>query len=613
MDVNSKLMLQAKRKISTEDDKPRKKSRKCSDNYLDFGFTFVLQNGEEKPQCVICNKILASESMLPNKLKRHLTSSHPQLKSKPRSLSARKLNDMKRQVSTISKFTQLPSKALLASYQVAHRIAKCKKPHSIGEELILPAAIDLATTMIGEGAAEKLKLAPLSNDTVCRRIGDMALDIHDQLIDQMKQREFGLQLDEATDGSRDAHLICYVRFVDFSLHSLVEELLLCKPIEIGCRGIDLFNIIDNFISTNNLDWENCISICTDSARAMSGSRSGLRSLIQERAPMAKWVHCMIHREALVARELSPELGAAVEIVTKVINFIKTRPLKSRIFEKLCADMNAEHRSLLFYCSSRWLSLGKSFERVYGLLDELRAFLQQEKNQLADYLSETEFLLKLANVCDIFDKLNKLNLSMQGAHKNVLDISNKITAFTKKLSLWKEDIAHVSGGSQYFPILSNQLQKKSMILPSDIRSVFVQHLSKLELKFAHYFQEDLSSYEWIQDPYAQPIPSSLTEKEKENYIDLTCDSFLKRKFNSVNLTNFCISLNDEYPALTKKALRILVPFATSYLCEAGFSAMAVIKTKYRSRIDVEREMRVAVSKILPRFHDLCKNKQAHTSH
>ena len=93
--------------------------------------------------------------------------------------------------------------------------------------------------MIGEGAAEKLKLAPLSIDTVCRRIGDMALDIYDQLIDRIKQREFSLQLDEATDGSRNAHLICYVRFVDFSEHSLVEELLFCKPIELGCRGIDL--------------------------------------------------------------------------------------------------------------------------------------------------------------------------------------------------------------------------------------------------------------------------------------------------------------------------------------------------------------------------------------
>ena len=240
-------------------------------------------------------------------------------------------------------------------------------------------------------------------------------------------------------------------------------------------------------------------MCTDGAKTMSASRSGLRSLIPEHAPMAKWMHCMIHREALVARELSPELGATVEIVTKVVNFIKTRPSKSRVFEKLCAEMNAEHRSLLFYCSSRWLSLGKSFERVYELLDELHAFLQQEKNQLADYLAENEFLLKLAYLCDIFAKLNKLNLSIQGANKNMLDISDKITAFTKKLHLWKEDIANVSGSFQYFSFLSNLLEKKSMMLPSDVRSVFVQHLSTLELKFAQYFPEDLSSYEWIRDP------------------------------------------------------------------------------------------------------------------
>ena len=72
MDVNSKLMLQFKRKSAIKDDRPKKKSYKYSDSYLDFGFTFILRNGEEKPQCVICSKVLASESMLPNKLKRHL-------------------------------------------------------------------------------------------------------------------------------------------------------------------------------------------------------------------------------------------------------------------------------------------------------------------------------------------------------------------------------------------------------------------------------------------------------------------------------------------------------------------------------------------------------------
>ena len=50
--------------------------------------------------------------------------------------------------------------------------------------------------------------------------------------------------------------------------------------------------------------------------------------------------------------MSPDLGATADIVTKLINLTKTWPLKSKVFEKLCAEMNAEHRSLLFFCSSR---------------------------------------------------------------------------------------------------------------------------------------------------------------------------------------------------------------------------------------------------------------------
>ena len=88
--------------------------------------------------------------MLLNKLKRHLKTSHPQFVNKPRDFFAQNLNDLKRQVSTISKFTQLSLKALLASYQMAHKIFKCKKPHTIAEELILPAAVDLVSTMIEE-------------------------------------------------------------------------------------------------------------------------------------------------------------------------------------------------------------------------------------------------------------------------------------------------------------------------------------------------------------------------------------------------------------------------------------------------------------------------------
>jgi len=86
-----------------------------------------------------------------------------------------------------------------------------------------------------------------------------------------------------------------------------------------------------------------------------------------------------------------------------------------------------------------------------------------------------------------------------------------------------------------------------------------------------------------------------------------------QFSSYSLLGFWNSIKDEYPEVSNKALRILIPFATSYLCEAGFSAVAVLKSKYRSKLNVEKEMRVAVTTLIPNFEKLINEKQAHCSH
>jgi hypothetical protein len=58
----------------------------------------------------------------------------------------------------------MPSNVLLASYKVAHRIAKCKKPHTVAEELILLTAVDMANIMISESAGKLLSkvLCPIT-------------------------------------------------------------------------------------------------------------------------------------------------------------------------------------------------------------------------------------------------------------------------------------------------------------------------------------------------------------------------------------------------------------------------------------------------------------------
>lgn len=46
------------------------------------------------------------------------------------------------------------------------------------------------------------------------------------------------------------------------------------------------------------------------------------------------------------------------------------------------------------------------------------------------------------------------------------------------------------------------------------------------------------------------------------------------------------------------------FKASCLCKFGFSAIAVIKTKHCMRINMEQNLRVVVSNLIPRVEKLC---------
>ena len=67
---------------------------------------------------------------------------------------------------------------------------------------------------------------------------------------------------------------------------------------------------------------------------MSGRFGGLRALVQGVAVNEKWTHCLIHREALASQQLSGYYHRVVEDVFKTVNFIKARPLKARLFQRL---------------------------------------------------------------------------------------------------------------------------------------------------------------------------------------------------------------------------------------------------------------------------------------
>ena len=137
------------------------KKRKYMDSYIEYGFTVVRNSGIEKPQCVICCDMLSGESMKPSKLKRHLETRHPEYLEKDPSFFKRKEDVLKRsRLDTTGAYHQQSFACIEASYAVSLRIARARKPHTIGEDRILPCSKDMVRLVLGDEHAMKLSSIP---------------------------------------------------------------------------------------------------------------------------------------------------------------------------------------------------------------------------------------------------------------------------------------------------------------------------------------------------------------------------------------------------------------------------------------------------------------------
>lgn len=174
---------------------------------------------------------------------------------------------------------------------------------------------------------------------------------------------------------------------------------------------------------------------------MSGYKTGLQALIKRKTPDVLWTHCMLHRAALVSKNMSEELNYIFTKVTKVVNYIKNSPLKVRLFAKLCEDMEAAYTSLLYYCEVRWISRAKVIQRVFELKEEIAIFLEKNHNEDANMFRGDNFIIKLTYLVEIFGKLSVLNKSMQGPQMHLLIQKDKVKAFIKKWrcgrQIWKK--------------------------------------------------------------------------------------------------------------------------------------------------------------------------------
>lgn len=594
------------------------KKRNYSSAFLEYGFVNLPHKCEDRPQCVICNKVLINESLKPSKLKDHLLKCHPELRNQDLSYFERKakqLQDIRFGKSGTAAKTVLA--AVEASYEVAYKVAQQQKAHTIAESLIMPCARMMVAKVCGEEQAKKLSVISVSNNTIRRRIDEMASDILAQVVQEVKNspyNKFSLQFDESTDVSSCAILLGFIRYVHLS--DVKEEFLLCENLTTTAKGEDVFRLVSRFLEKNGLHWNNVQQVSVDGAPAMMGGNRGFRGFVQRENVEIMVDHCSIHRYSLVSKTLPDALKAVFIQVVKVVNFIKARDVNSRVFRELCKEMGEKYELLLYHTEVRWLSRGKVINRVIELREAVQLFLQQEESDLAHYFSSSEWLFRLCYLGDIFNELNKGNLELQGRNVTIFDAKHAISVLIGKLKLWNKRVA--KGVVAQFPTLDKFVdghENGEQILEM-LKAEIQDHLHELNKKMEEYFPDlDTSHLQWCTYPFTTNDDQidDCDFPAKEEWITLRLNETWKLDFSSMNLQAFWVARINDTPTLARRALRILTSFSTTYRCEQGFSVLMGMKTKKRNRLDVSNDARIALSSTKPLIKRLASQMQAQSSH
>lgn len=583
------------------------KIRQYNIQYLQYGF-MTSPTDHTRPMCIFCENVFSNEAMKPSRLKEHLSKKHSE-KNVDDILKLKKMKEAIENRPTLKLFKTTKNNqedGIIASYRIAKLIAKCGKPHTIAESLIMPSILEIMKTVLKMDTCI-LKSIPLSNSTVSRRIDEMGEDVENQLCFELRKTNFSIQLDESVIRGNESILMAYVRFVKD--RKIYEEMLFCESLKSDTKGETMYEVLKTYFSKNSIPLNNMISCATDGAPSMIGRQAGLASLIKKEVPGLFVIHCVIHRQHLVAKRLSERLFASLSLIISAVNKIKIRAFNTRLFRELCHENGEEYDNLLLHTEVRWLSKGSCLKRFIQLYDSIIEFLQlNDDSQLACKIQSIHG--DLAYLADIYDKMNILNLQLQGNNFSLIQAKNSISCFMSKIKLYKLNLGRKE--LSQFPSMKSIADTYT---DDDFRS-YCAHLQQLHEDFEIRFKDliELNIPDWIRNPFACK-PEDQKVYLQETLIELQCDQEEKMIFENQGLSEMWLHCSFKFPLLWNEAELFILAFPTSYMVEKGFSSVSQILATSRNRLDVLQrgDLRLLLSSMEPNILELAGHHQPQGSH
>ena len=136
------------------------------------------------------------------------------------------------------------------------------------------------------------------------------------------------------------------------------------------RRISVSSCSGLFPEKKSIPLTNIISCATNGAPSMVGCHRGFISYLKKTIPKVLTVHRVIHRQHLVAKNLSEKLHESLSTVITAVNKIKVNALNSRQFLQLCIENNEDFQCLLLHTE------GNCLKRFYTLFNSVLDFFSR---------------------------------------------------------------------------------------------------------------------------------------------------------------------------------------------------------------------------------------------
>ena len=206
--------------------------------------------------------------------------------------------------------------------------------------------------------------------------------------------------------------------------------------------------------------------------------------------------------------------------------------------------------------------------------------------------------------DLFGHMNELNTKLLGKDTFAYELYFVVKAFRLKLKLFS---CHLNENN-FTHFAKLETTEPSVMTMKKYNNIIVSLDNEFGRRFAD-FQQLSEEFDIVSSPLTFDTENAPGNIQLE-LIELQCDSTLKEKFKTERIDRFYALLNkSKFVNLKKMAMKLLVLFGSTYICEQTFSTMNINKSKLRSNLtdtNLQSLLRISTSNILPDIKQLVKN-------